>query len=302
MNKNFFYRILCGAFLGVSIIAPGVSGSIMAVMLGVYDELITIISNPFKNFKKNVLYVLPMAIGAGASMILLLKGLRWLFANYEIPAFLLFISLIAGSIPTVFGEAKKAGYKKIYFVGTAIALVFALSIGLAAKYDVFSIHDSEEVSGETGQSESKTEEDEEGAVSYGRNASDVAYYCVGSGVSGMTSMIPGMSVSIMLMLFGIYKQLLEAASGLDFAVMIPVGIAFVFGMVAFSRLSKMIFEKKRGLAFLLVLGFMTGSMIAVFPGIPKRAVDWVLSAVAVAIGIGVSILFRFLGKKFKSEN
>ena len=57
MNKsstgNFFYRMLCGAFLGISVIAPGISGSIMAVMMGIYDDLINIISNPFRNFKKN---------------------------------------------------------------------------------------------------------------------------------------------------------------------------------------------------------------------------------------------------------
>ena len=52
---GFFYRMLCGAFLGISIIAPGISGSIMAVMMGIYDELIGIISNPFKNLKKNII-------------------------------------------------------------------------------------------------------------------------------------------------------------------------------------------------------------------------------------------------------
>ena len=190
--------MLCGAFLGISVIAPGVSGSIMAVMLGIYDELITIISNPFKNFKKNVVYLLPMVIGAGASMLLLLKGLRWLFANYEIPAFLLFISLIAGSIPAVFGEAKKAGYKKIYFIGTAIALIFALAIGLMAKNDVFDINSAEKETESAGTVSEENGDDAE--IPYGRSASDIAYYCLGSGVAGMTSMIPGMSVSIMLML------------------------------------------------------------------------------------------------------
>ena len=43
-KNRFFYRMLCGFLLGVSIIAPGISGSIMAVMLGIYDELIEIIS------------------------------------------------------------------------------------------------------------------------------------------------------------------------------------------------------------------------------------------------------------------
>ena len=79
----------------------------MAVMMGIYDELINVISNPFKNFKKNILYVLPMVIGAGVSVVALIKALDFLFANYPVPSYLLFMSLIAGSIPTVIDEAKK---------------------------------------------------------------------------------------------------------------------------------------------------------------------------------------------------
>ena len=100
--KNFFYRMLCGAFLGISVIAPGISGSIMAVMMGIYDELITIISNPFKNFKKNVVYIIPMVIGAGAAVVLLIQGLDFLFENYTVPAYLLFMSLISRKLHIVF--------------------------------------------------------------------------------------------------------------------------------------------------------------------------------------------------------
>ena len=120
-TKNFFYRMLCGAFLGISVIAPGISGSIMAVMMGIYDDLITVISNPFKSFKKNVAFLFPMGIGAVISILLLIKALDFLFANYTVPAYLLFMSLIAGSIPAVIGEAKKESIKKRYFIGTAIA-------------------------------------------------------------------------------------------------------------------------------------------------------------------------------------
>lgn len=97
--------MLCGAFLGISIIAPGVSGSIMAVMLGIYDDLIGIISNPFRNLKRNFIYLLPMVIGAGAGAVLLLQALEVLFTNYPTPAYLLFIGLI--------GEASLLSYLKL---------------------------------------------------------------------------------------------------------------------------------------------------------------------------------------------
>mgnify|MGYP003295400634 CR=1 FL=1 len=56
--KNFVYRMLCGFLLGTTIIAPGVSSSIMAVIMGIYNDLIEIVSAPFKNLKKNIIYVI----------------------------------------------------------------------------------------------------------------------------------------------------------------------------------------------------------------------------------------------------
>lgn len=288
-TKNFFYRILCGAFLGISVIAPGISGSIMAVMMGIYDELITIISNPFKKFKHNFFYLLPMVIGAGISVLLLLKALDFLFINYTIPAYLLFMSLIAGSIPSVFEEAKQEPIKKRYFIGTAIAFAFALTIGLLAK-SKFAINvDTTDI------------------TSLGMRV----YLPVCGGISGMMSMVPGMSISMLLMMFGIYEPLLNLANNLvsldrfftapwlsEVLIVFTIVIAFLIGMVLFSNITKRVFKKYHSLGFLMVLGFMSGSLVSVFPGLPSGWLNWILSFVAIAVGLSISYLFKILGKKF----
>lgn len=291
MNKsktnNFFYRMLCGAFLGISVIAPGISGSIMAVMMGIYDDLINIISNPFKNFKKNFMYLLPMVLGAVASMLLLLKALDFLFENYTVPAYLLFMSLIAGSVPTVIDEARQKPIKKRYFLGTALAFAFALTIGILAKSDF--------------------------AIASGSIPTEI-YFPVCGAISGMMSMVPGMSISMLLMMFGIYEPLLSLATGLMspdrwftpawFGEAITVGtvvLAFLIGMVLFSNITKTVFKKYHSLGFLMVLGFMSGSIVSIFPGLPKGLLNWILSIVAISIGLSISYLFKVLGKKFNVE-
>ena len=290
--KNFFYRMLCGAFLGISVIAPGISGSIMAVMMGIYDELIEIISNPFKNLKKNIAYLFPMVIGAFASMLLLLQALDFLFEYYPTPAYLLFMSLIAGSIPTVINEAKKGKIKAKYFIGVACALVFALTIGYLGKTGFVVAVDT-------------------------TNTASTAmriYLPVCGGVAGMMSMVPGMSVSMVLMMFSIYEPLLHMVTSVIspdnwfsdawFVSVITIGtvaLAFLVGMVLFSNITKRVFDKHRSLAFLMVLGFMTGSIVSIFPGLPKDLTNWILSIVAICIGLGVSYIFKILGKKFNVE-
>lgn len=291
-TKNFFYRMLCGAFLGISVIAPGISGSIMAVMMGIYNDLITVISNPFKNFKKNFFFLLPMGIGAVISMLVLIKALDFLFANYTVPAYLLFMSLILGSVPTVIEEAKKDTIKKKYFIGTALAFAFALTIGLLAKFDLAVAVDTTNV----------------------LSTSMRIYLPVCGFVSGMMSMLPGMSISMLLMMFSVYEPLLSLATDIMspegwftpvwFAQVITVGtvvLAFLVGMVLFSNVTKRVLDKHHSLGFLMVLGFMFGSMICVFPGLPKGLVNWILSIIAVTIGLSVSYLFKVLGKKFKVE-
>ena len=272
-SGNFFYRVLCGAFLGISIIAPGISGSIMAVMMGIYDDLLEIVSNPLKNFKRNFFYLLPMGIGAVLSIFLLLQILDILFENYPTPAYLLFIGLIAGSMPTVYEETRKP-FKKRYLIGLLCAFAFALAIGMLAKGGTV-------MTSVTGMM-------------------PLWYLSLSGAIAGVTSMIPGMSVSMMLMMLGVYEPLLNAAAKLDVLTVAPVTIFFLVGMVLFSKLTKYIFQKYRNFAYFMVLGFMTGSIFNIFTALPVGVTEWLMSAAAVCLGVGISILFRQLGKKFKT--
>lgn len=271
--KDFFYRILCGFLLGTSIIAPGVSSSVIAVIMGIYNDLIEIVSNPFKNLKKNIIYLIPMGIGALASFVLLLQVLDWLFANYPIPAYFLFIGLIAGSLPTVFKEANSGKFRKRYAIAILIAFSVAVTIGMLAKFNVA-------VRAET---------------------TNVLYNALSGGISGIASMIPGMSISMILMMLGVYESLLAAASGFDIMTILPVGICFVVGMVLFSRLTKYVFNRFHSFGYYMVSGFMMGSIISIFPGLPKDAITWVLALAAIAFGLFISFLFQVLGKSLKRE-
>lgn len=287
--SGFFYRMLCGSMLGISIIAPGVSGSVMAVMMGIYDNLINIISAPFKNFKKNFFYLLPMGLGAVISIGVFIKILEWFFENYPAPAFSLFIGLIAGSLPTVFTEANKLGFKKKYLIGTVSALAVAITIGLiansGAQVDV-----------------SKT---------------DIIYFSLCGAIAGITGMIPGMSVSLVLMMLGVYRPMLNATAAFDVVTMLPVAVCFFAGLILFSRFTKFVFTKFRSVGYFMVFGFMLGSVfsIVIRSGLPadvynvfsKSAtqsdiISVILSFVMIFIGIVISYIFQKLGQKFNTED
>ena len=271
-RNNFFYRILCGFFLGIAVIAPGVSGSVMAVMMGIYNELITIISSPFKNFKKNFIFLFPMGIGGVVSVISLIQVLKFMFEIYPIPSFLLFFGLIGGSLPTIFKEANENGFQKKYLFGIIGAFIFAATVGLIARSQV--------------------------TLSSGLN--DSIYLPLSGGIAGMMSMVPGMSISMVLMTLGVYSKLLHAAAGFQVMTIAPVGICFVLGMFLFSKITKFVFDKYHHFAYFMVFGFVLGTLIGIFPGIPKDLFNWVLSLITISLGFYISTLFQKLSVKFKT--
>ena len=276
--NHFLFLLLCGFFLGTSVVAPGVSGSIMAVMMGIYRDLINIASNPFKNFKQNFFYLLPMGIGALLSVILFVKVLSFTFQIYPLQSKFLFIGLIAGSLVEVFQQARKVSFKRRYLLGTLAALGIAVFMGLLG----------------------------DSASTFAVQQVNIGYLCFVGVVSGLISIVPGMSVSLMLMLFGVYDYLLQTASGLPFnlpefvLVAAPVGICFAIGMVLFSTIIKMVFDRYPGIAYFMVFGFMCGTIVALFPKSEVTVGTGFSCGLLLLIGLSISVAFQLLGKRWSN--
>jgi len=132
MVTKFFYRIFCGFVLGISVFAPGFSGSIVAIAMGIYQDLLRIVSNPFKPLKENIRFCFPLAIGAAISAVLFLLTFEYLFETYEKATYLLFVGLVTGNLPTIFREVKRLGFKKHYLIGGTCAFAAALALGIVA--------------------------------------------------------------------------------------------------------------------------------------------------------------------------
>jgi putative membrane protein len=273
--NKFFYKVFCGFLLGISIVAPGISGSIIAVMLGIYGDLIAITANPFKNLKKNIIYIIPLGIGAAISFILFIFIFEALFKYHETATFVLFIALILGSLPTVWRSAQKIERKirPIHIIIALIAMSISLTMGII----------------------------ERSGIVAGANDSNIIYISIVGFIAGLVSMVPGMSISLILMLFGVYQTLLTATKSLDIWTMAPVGLCFVAGLIILSRGIKHVFDHHEKVGYFAVMGFMVGSLYSIIPTVPKDMPEWILSVAMFAIGILLSILFVYLGKKLNIE-
>ena len=119
--KNLI-KIIKGSFVGMGSILPGISGSMVAAILKIYQDLITALNQftkePIRSVKAVWQYIVGVFIGFGLGFILI----KLFYQNAPIPITLLFIGFIFGAIPSLVNEVK--GMK----ISWHHILVFALSI------------------------------------------------------------------------------------------------------------------------------------------------------------------------------
>jgi len=271
---------LCGFFLGISIIAPGFSGSLVAIAMGIYHEIVRVMSNPFKQLKKNVLFCTPIGIGLVISIVVFVFAFRQLFDTYEKAIYLLFVGLIAGSIPLVFMEVRKIGFKPYYLIGAIIAFAIAITMSVFASGEGL-------ISGDTA------------------SAEDWLGLVIRGFAAGVTALIPGMSLSTVLVVLGVYGPLMFAAEALmrmDLSFILPIGLFIVFtviGLMSTAKGIKYVFEKFPGFSNTTVLGFQFGSLLGI--AYQSHQIDdtnftWLLGGIMLIVGLCISIMFIFLGR------
>ena len=285
--RKFLYRILCGFFLGLSIFAPGFSGSLVAIAMGIYHEIVRIMSNPLKKLKENVIFCIPIGAGLVISAVVFVLAFRQLFDSYEKAIYLLFIGLIAGSIPLVYMEVKKIGFKPHYLIGAVCAFALAVAVSVFTS--------------ETGLMSGDT-----------ASMSDWPGLALGGFAAGVTALIPGMSLSTVLVVLGVYGPLMYAAESLirmELSFIVPIGLFLLFvviGLMSTAKGIKFVFEKFPGFSNTTVLGFQFGSIIGIAyqsHQIIDANFTWLLGGIMLAVGFCISIMFIILGRVMnKSES
>lgn len=131
---------LKGILIGIGKILPGVSGSLMAISMKVYEPLLQSISSFFKEPKKNINFLFPIISGIIISIILFSNVLKILINNCYFPILLLFIGLIVGSFEFKFDEFKNKKIPKIIIftlLFTITILINKLSVNINLENNFF---------------------------------------------------------------------------------------------------------------------------------------------------------------------
>ena len=104
---DWLVRFLKGALIGTGFILPGVSGGALAAVFGLYERIIGFIAHITREFVKNVLFFIPVGLGALVGMFVLAHPLSFFLVQYEAQVLWGFIGCILGTVPALWKQAGK---------------------------------------------------------------------------------------------------------------------------------------------------------------------------------------------------
>ena len=264
-----FINIIKGIVIGVSNIIPGVSGGTMAVVLGIYDKIISSATGFFKDWKKNALFLGQLAIGAGIGILAFSKIIELLFEHYPAQTNMFFIGLILGSAPLIFKKAAEDTIKKTNYIWFIIAFIALSIMGMMREPSV-----ANTVIGELTL---------EGSMKL----------LLSGFIAAATMILPGVSGSLVLMMIGMYNPILNAVSELNIPVLALVAIGVLAGFLTMTKIIEMLFNKYPQTAYFIILGLLLGSVFGIYEGFGV-GIMIIISIISFIVGFGISYI---LGKK-----
>lgn len=271
--KEFLVLMVKGGFLAVANLVPGVSGGTIAIVMGIYDKIINIINNVFKDFKNNILFLLPIGCGGVISILLFSGFISYSLSNYTFITIMFFVGLIIGGIPLLYSQVKgkeSSSNWLILIVSYIIIMYLAFGFG-EGSFNVTLVD---------------------------LNLIDYVKLFLSGVIAGATMIIPGVSGSLVLMLLGYYESLMNVIGNLtDFsllgnnlAILMPFGIGVVLGIWLISKIIIVLFEKFKDKSYFMIIGFVIASVTIIIGknNVAVTLLDLCIGLVLAIIGLIVS--------------
>jgi putative membrane protein len=241
---NLLLQLVRGFFVGIAGLLPGLCGSTVLVLFGIYRPLTAALAHPLADFRRNLVRFGPFFLAAGLGLLVGSRVLATVFLRHETATLYLFMGFMAGALPDLFRNAIRAGSRPIGWL--VFAAMFALCLALAWLQGRLVPH----------------------GLALEENWG--VWLLAGAGL-GLGSIVPGASVAFLLIYFGIYQPLLNGVAGFDLRVLLPVVLGAGVAILIFARAADWLFRKAEGAATLGVLGLVAGSILLIYPGWPGGA-------------------------------
>lgn len=235
-----------GFIIGIGKIIPGVSGAMFAMLFGVYEKALKIISNLKKELKGNFLFMSVLGLSVLSAIIFGSNIINKCLNNYYIETMFLFIGMMCAGIKSLFQNIKG---KKIDKKSKAIAFIISISLVIISLIDI---------NGSTGDVH--------------KNLFTIFMLFVCGFLDIAASIIPGICGTALLMILGYYDTVIAALGSLldisnisnNLFVLLPFGLGMVIGAFIISKMISYLFKNYKDAAYYAIFCFAIASIIILF--------------------------------------
>lgn len=277
MIKGFILNALKGFGMGAANVVPGVSGGTVALITGIYSDIVDSLNSltepktwscffkgKFREFWACVrgTFLLALGIGLIISVFSLAKAVSLGLENYPVLTWSFFFGLVLASAIVMFRGVKVWKLRDVLFAVCGVALgvaICTLSPNASATTD------------------------------------SLWYIFLCGAVSICAMILPGLSGSFIMILFGKYDYIMNAVAVLDWRVLAVFALGCVVGLLAFAKLLHWLLARWEKQTMLVLLGFVVGSLIKIWPwqdavtGLPIAPGGQIIGAVICCI-VGVAMV------------
>lgn len=268
--------IIKGIIVGIGKILPGISGSLLAISLGIYEQLIEKIANFRKDIYNNLKYLTKICIGIIIAITLTSKIVVNSFNKYYFATMLLFVGLMIGGMPNII---KQTRIKKNNIFKTIILIISTIIIT---------------------------------NINYSQNH-QVKYTIIefikliGVGIiDAASSIIPGISGTAILMTIGYYNIIIQTFASItnknniykNIFILLPFMIGYIIGIIILSKIIYMLIKKDKNMINIIIIILMSSSIIIIL----KNTIPKAKNVIEIIIGIILFIIGFIISIKIENKN
>ncbi|WP_261809722.1 DUF368 domain-containing protein [Levilactobacillus humaensis] len=274
-------RFFKGVIIALGFILPGVSGGVLAAILGIYERLLGFMAHFRQNFKRDFWYFVPVGIGGIVGIALLSAPLEFLLAHAQVVVLWGFAGAIIGTLPaltqTASSKTPRDGIDLVWFFATLI-----ISGGLLCfMSDLF-----------------------------GPLPANFGGFMVAGALIALGVLVPGLSPSNLLLILGLFTPMLTGFKNFDLlGVYLPIALGGILSMALFSKGMDYLIHRFHSRVYHFILGIVVASTILIL--IPNshaaESISYagattgtlLASAAALVAGIALGYWMSQLEEKYK---
>lgn len=226
--------ILKALWIGSTMTIPGISGGTMAVIVGIYEELISSINGLLKNPKKHLPFLLQFVISACIGFVLFARLVTSLLESpkYGTIVKVIFVLIILAGIPFLYKKANIQSLNLTHIICIFAGILIVLSIS-SIPSDLFLA--------------------KEGFL-------NLLIQLIGGIIIAIALVLPGISVSHMLYILGIYESVMHSVYSFHWFNLVPLLLGVVLGTFATTSILEKLLKKYPDKVYMTILGFVAASL------------------------------------------